>query len=79
MFAIDGEFIPPCHEDPEIFFSKRKAHVEKAKRLCAGCRIQLICLEQALDFERLAGEKMHGIHGGLTEAERANTKLTRIA
>lgn len=78
MFAIEQEFIEPCRTvDPEIFF--RKWDEEKAKALCRSCRIQLLCLERTLDTERDLGHQIEGVHGGLTKAERANTKLTRIA
>lgn len=80
MFVIDGDFTPPCASNPELFFSSKIEDVVRAKNHCKfDCKIQLLCLYQALDFERLAGERMHGIHGGLTEAERANTTLTRLA
>jgi hypothetical protein len=82
MFAIDGDFVPPCRDgrvDPDIFFSERKSKIEWAKRICGSCRIQLICLDNALEFEKLSGERLHGVHGGLTEAERADITLTRIA
>ena len=80
MFAIDGDFTPPCASDPELFFSTRKDDIERAKQHCIhDCRIQLICLEQALDYARLSGEHQDGIIAGLTKAERENVKLTRIA
>ena len=81
MFAIDGGFVPPCNEEglADRFFSGRKKDIDWAKKVCSTCRIQLICLESALEFERASGQRQHGIQGGLTEAERANTTLTRIA
>jgi hypothetical protein len=82
MFAINSDFDPPCRDeriDPDRFFSNRKKDIEWAKRVCGSCRIQLLCLHNALEYERISGERQHGIQGGLTEEERAQTQLTRIA
>ena len=79
MFAIDGDYQLPCHSNPDLFQARTKRKVEAAKRLCATCRVQLICLQKALDFEQLSGESLNGIHGGLTEAERKQTTLTRVS
>jgi hypothetical protein len=75
MFALSSEFDPPCLTDTERFLASE----EQAKAICGTCRVQLICLSKALEYEELAGERLRGVHGGLNEAERANTKLTRIA
>lgn len=78
MFAIDGDYDLPCKEDPELFFSNRKKDIARAKAKCQTCKIMLICLERTLETERDLGHQLHGVHAGLTKAERANTTLTRI-
>lgn len=79
MYAIDSQVKIACRDiDPEIFFSKRKSSIERAKSYCRSCPIMLACLENALEYERVAGERQHGVQGGLTEAERAQTTLRRI-
>lgn len=80
MFVLDGDYEPPCmRTDPELFFSTKRDGIRQAKKLCGTCRVQLICLEKALDFERLSNETLHGIHGGLTPEERKQIALHRIA
>jgi WhiB family transcriptional regulator, redox-sensing transcriptional regulator len=61
--------------DPDLFFPIASAgpalrQVTQAKAICARCQIQQACLNYALD----AGP-VHGIWGGMTEAERR--RLTR--
>lgn len=80
MFVISAEFDAPCDTaEPTLFYSQDPEQVEQAKALCRTCRIQLICLEQTLEFEALGKEPLHAVRGGLTEAERRQTKITRIA
>ena len=39
----------PCHAlDPDIFFSRRPAHVAAAKAACARCAFRQQCLGRAL-------------------------------
>lgn len=79
MYVIDSETPIACRDiNPEIFFSTRKYDIEQAKAFCRSCPIMLACLENALEFEQIAGERQHGVQGGLTEAERAQTTLRRI-
>lgn len=56
--------------DPELFFPVGNAgpamlQLEQAKRVCADCPVQRLCLEWAL----VAGID-HGVWGGLSEDER---------
>ena len=79
MFVIDTDVVIACRDtDPEIFFSTRKRDTERAKAFCGSCRIRLACLENALEFEKISGERLHGVQGGLTEAERGRTTFRRI-
>ena len=86
MFVLDRDYTEPCRDDsvdPEFFFANEKTKTGKrkvaiAKAACRSCRVRLICLEKALDFERISGEPLHGIHGGLTEEERKTTTFRRI-
>ena len=61
-------------EDPEMFFPVGTAgpalvQLREAKRVCAGCPVQSICLEWAL----VAGID-HGVWGGWSEEERRALK-----
>ena len=39
----------PCRvEDPELWFAEQAQEVERAKRLCQGCPMQLACLQGAI-------------------------------
>lgn len=62
--------------DPELFFpigSEKspvvQEQIEKAKRVCGRCTVQVVCLEYALS----TGQN-DGIWGGLTEDERRELK-----
>lgn len=52
-------------EDPELFFAGDNASVAAAKQVCARCPVRPECLETAL-----AVNEMHGVWGGMAEAER---------
>jgi WhiB family redox-sensing transcriptional regulator len=59
---------------PELFFpvgttGPALLQLAEAKRVCAGCPVQCMCLEWAM----LAGVE-HGVWGGLGEEERRNLK-----
>jgi WhiB family redox-sensing transcriptional regulator len=65
--------------DPELFFplSERGqaiTQIARAKRICAGCRVRLACLEFAL-----ASGEAHGVWGGTTEDERARIRARNRA
>ncbi|GHF27538.1 transcriptional regulator WhiB [Streptomyces mashuensis] len=51
----------------QLFFPTPRARkdIAQAKALCAQCPVRRICLDAALE-----SESVHGIRGGLTEAER---------
>jgi WhiB family transcriptional regulator, redox-sensing transcriptional regulator len=56
--------------DPDLFFpisstGPAEKQIARAKRICAGCRVRLECLEFAL-----AHGQTHGIWGGTTAEER---------
>jgi WhiB family transcriptional regulator, redox-sensing transcriptional regulator len=69
--GLDWRADAACRDaDPELFFpdgNRRPApgRVKKAKIICRGCPVSIICLDSALTN----GEE-GGIWGGLTEAER---------
>jgi WhiB family redox-sensing transcriptional regulator len=60
-----------CREmDPELFFpvgarGPGAGEIDRAKEVCAGCRVRRQCLQYAL-----ATHQMHGVWGGTTEDER---------
>jgi WhiB family transcriptional regulator, redox-sensing transcriptional regulator len=56
--------------DPELFFpvsavGSARADIDRAKAVCATCRIRQQCLDYALDTRQA-----HGVWGGRTEEER---------
>ena len=55
--------------DPDMFFPISAAgpalgQVERAKAICAGCRVRRECLEFAL------ANQVHGVWGGTTDEDR---------
>lgn len=64
----------PCQDNPDAFFANdgpNDLHIaEMAKKLCAECPLQTMCLQYALD-----NREVHGIWGGLTQ--KARRVLTR--
>lgn len=52
-------------EPPSRFFPSDGVGVDIARRICAGCPVQLPCLEYALE-QRVD----HGVWGGASERER---------
>lgn len=54
-----------AQSDPESFFPERGHAAEAAKKVCATCPVQELCLDYAL----VNGEQ-YGIWGGLSERER---------
>ncbi|MFZ4668462.1 MAG: WhiB family transcriptional regulator [Microthrixaceae bacterium] len=51
--------------DPMIFYPATDEEADTAKEICAGCPVQIECLEHAI------GEREHnGVWGGATERER---------
>jgi WhiB family redox-sensing transcriptional regulator len=60
-----------CREmDPELFFpvgarGPGAGETDRAKAVCANCRVRRQCLQYAL-----ATHQMHGVWGGTTEDER---------
>ena len=55
-------FFPPTSTERR---DERDEREQRAKAICGECRVQVECLDYALDI----GE-MHGIWGGLNESER---------
>lgn len=55
-------FFPPAYQERK---DEREERERRAKAICAGCAVQRDCLEYAMSIREL-----HGIWGGLTEAER---------
>jgi WhiB family redox-sensing transcriptional regulator len=55
-------FFPPTHPERK---DDRLAREARAKAICATCEVRRDCLDYAL-----AIREVHGIWGGLTEAER---------
>lgn len=62
---------------PDVWFpdDDDTAGVERAKALCAGCPVRLLCLARALSL----GELLHGVWGGLDAAERRAECRVRVA
>jgi WhiB family redox-sensing transcriptional regulator len=63
-------------EDPELFFFEgspdapaNTAQINEAKKVCAGCPVQLRCLLWAMKTKT-----DYGVFGGLTETERASAR-----
>ncbi len=65
--------------DPNLWFSSRKANIERAKIECSNCPVVLACLHDALEFERISKTTLLGVHGGTTPSERRKMKMKRIA
>jgi WhiB family transcriptional regulator, redox-sensing transcriptional regulator len=56
--------------DPELFFpvsqvGPARRQLDRAKAVCADCRVRQLCLDYALSTRQV-----HGVWGGLTEEER---------
>lgn len=64
---------------PELWFSNEPKKIAEAKRLCRACPFMLRCLNECIETEKLLGQRLRGIHGGLEPHERANLKMRRIA
>lgn len=54
-----------AHQPPSLFFPSDGVGVEVARRVCADCPVQELCLEYALTH-RID----HGVWGGCSERER---------
>jgi WhiB family redox-sensing transcriptional regulator len=69
-FTLDWRLAAAClHADPDLFFPvsstcRSVKQVERAKAVCAGCRVRSECLKFALVTQA------DGVWGGLTEEER---------
>jgi WhiB family redox-sensing transcriptional regulator len=67
---------PACAgTDPEVFFPTQVGgtwQVYLAKRICAGCPMRELCLEEAIPYADL-----HGIWGGTTPRERVGLRKQR--
>jgi len=69
--------IPGCRDsDPEAWFPPETpgigAAYNVARKLCAKCPVQRLCLEYAM-----ANNEAHGLWGGLTHRERVKLKRQR--
>jgi WhiB family redox-sensing transcriptional regulator len=51
--------------DPDAFFPEKGGSTREAKQICAGCPVQVECLDYAL-----ANEERFGIWGGVSERDR---------
>jgi WhiB family redox-sensing transcriptional regulator len=60
--------------DPEWFYPAKRTGGGRAKRVCAGCRVQAECLADALAAPQLLDL---GIRAGLTELERRRLRSPR--
>lgn len=65
--------------NPDMWFSSKKADIEKAKLACSNCPQVLACLHDALEFERISKTTLLGVHGGTTPSERRTFRMKRIA
>jgi Transcription factor WhiB len=55
----------PCQADPDLFFSKCRTDIKRAKRICLDCLALAACREWAL-----TRAEWYGVWGGLSERER---------
>jgi hypothetical protein len=63
-----------------MWFSNKKADVDRCKQYCQGCKILLSCRASAISYERLSGTEMTGTQGGLSREERKHiVSMTPIA
>lgn len=63
-------------EDPELFFSAKRADIAQVRRLCAACPVAVACLRDAFRTEGPYRNyepqlKYFGVRGGLKALERA--------
>ena len=63
---LEWRQLAACKGEPEIFFSDDEQSLARARSICEGCEVRADCLEAAL----AAGPNLHGLWGGLTQAER---------
>lgn len=56
-------------EHPDLWFSNRQKHIDKAKEICLDCPVMVTCLEWAIDKR-----EEYGIWGGMDAAERREWK-----
>ncbi len=69
---VEGASARPCAgRHPEYWFPVHEAP-EDARRLCAGCPVQVLCLELAMRGAE------HGIWGGTTTDERRNARRRQL-
>ena len=61
-----------CRGMDTVFFTNRGGDVTYAKSICAGCPVQLPCLQAALE----RGEK-YGVWGGMSERQRRRIRRER--
>lgn len=54
-------------EDPELFYSVDPREIRRAKQVCAGCPVAVVCLQSELQHPF---EDQFGVFGGHTDAER---------
>jgi WhiB family transcriptional regulator, redox-sensing transcriptional regulator len=75
--STDWRELAACRDsDPELFFPIGNAgpsllQVDRAKQVCAGCRVRTRCLEWAL-----ASGQEAGVWGGTSEDERRALRRT---
>ena len=64
-------------EDPELFFpvprGSGRAQLERAKAVCARCRVRAQCLSFAIETVQ-----DHGVWGGMSEEERRAHRGARL-
>lgn len=56
--------------DPEVFFPEKGGSTDEAKRICARCALQRMCLTYALIHE-----ERFGVWGGFSERERRSMSV----
>lgn len=72
--ALDGAACATVtEEEKRAFFSRSSSNAPAiAKAICARCPVTAACLDMALEFEAMPGERRNGIWGGLTAGERSH-------
>jgi Transcription factor WhiB len=76
--VIDWRLQAACRTaDPDLFFTAAEGVRDRARRVCAGCWVQLECFTLAMTVEADLGEtpesnlkQRHGMYAGLTGYQR---------
>lgn len=73
MFAIEGDYLPPCHEYGEEEW--KHVPTQQAIPLCQSCPLQMICLARTKEYEELTQQLKEGVYGGVPAHLRAGIEF----